>query len=375
VIQKYTKPSIDEEIRVLIHNAGYQHPTALQSAAIPLSLTGKDCIIETIGSPGKTAAILITLLMGSSTDTSSLILTSSADKIRKIKGQWRNLTLKSSRHKELCSLGLDDDLKKELKQLSSDPGIIVSTGERFIDHLRRNNLYFKNISTVAIDVPEHPEEGGFDKDIQFIYSKLSKKVQTILYASNHEDASCFEPLLRRPQVLTSENWDPQESELLQTLQETKKVAMKRKEFSLNEDSIKMRIQTVIKHIKEDENPDELNAYKKLIRRYSPITLRSYITAYLLKEASGSPITGGQLKTLFISVGKNRRIYPKDLVKLFSSALHIDQSEIKNIKVLENYSFLEIPDKTARKAIDILDGSDFRGRRITVNFAKKREERK
>ena len=43
-------------------------------------------------------------------------------------------------------------------------------------------------------------------------------------------------------------------------------------------------------------------------------------------------------------------------------------------MLDNYSFIDIPEAAAEKAISLLDGSDFRGRKITVNHARKREEK-
>jgi RNA recognition motif-containing protein len=76
----------------------------------------------------------------------------------------------------------------------------------------------------------------------------------------------------------------------------------------------------------------------------------------------------------VSIGKNRKVYPKDLVGLFCSTLGIDSQSLGSVKVLDNYSFVDIPTPYAQKAIDELDGKDYRGRKITVNFARKREEK-
>jgi len=81
-----------------------------------------------------------------------------------------------------------------------------------------------------------------------------------------------------------------------------------------------------------------------------------------------------MQTIFVSIGKNRKVFPRDLVRLFKNNLEIDQNAIGNIKVLDNYSFVDIPQKVAKKAIDKMDGMEFRGRNVTVNFAKKKDKK-
>jgi RNA recognition motif-containing protein len=43
--------------------------------------------------------------------------------------------------------------------------------------------------------------------------------------------------------------------------------------------------------------------------------------------------------------------------------------------LDSYSFIDIPEQYSQKAIEQLNGKDFRGRKITVNHARKKEEKK
>jgi ATP-dependent RNA helicase DeaD len=77
--------------------------------------------------------------------------------------------------------------------------------------------------------------------------------------------------------------------------------------------------------------------------------------------------------LFISVGKSRGVYAKDLAALFSDRLQIDRGRIGDIRVLDNYSFLEIESGLAEKAIAALSGSELKGRQISVNYARKKED--
>ena len=102
-------------------------------------------------------------------------------------------------------------------------------------------------------------------------------------------------------------------------------------------------------------------------------MRSWVTAYMFKEFSsrktGRTVADGV--SLFVSIGRNRKVYPKDLVHLFVNTGKVDRALIGDIKILDNYSFITISKKATEEAIDNLDGIDYRGRKLTVNFAKKK----
>jgi len=180
------------------------------------------------------------------------------------------------------------------------------------------------------------------------------------------------PGVQRLIVIVSDD----EAESLQQLQEISAGIMKKEEYPGKDAVLGGKIEAIVKRIREDEDPDELNQYRKLIRKHVPLHLRSYFAAYLLKglKNGGNGNAEKDVQTLFVSIGKNRKVYPKDLVGLFCSTLGIDSQSLGSVKVLDNYSFVDIPTPYAQKAIDELDGKDYRGRKITVNFARKREEK-
>ncbi len=163
---------------------------------------------------------------------------------------------------------------------------------------------------------------------------------------------------------------------LNHIQETLKVTVKNQGELSEDDAVKGTIQKILKIIKEKEDPDELNRYRRLVKRNVPIFLRSYFMAYLFKESLGKiERKPDAFTTLFISIGKNRRVYPRDLINLFTKNLRLKRSEIGEIKVLDNYSFMDISLDHASEAITKLSGVNFRGRRITVNRARKKDNSK
>ena len=144
--------------------------------------------------------------------------------------------------------------------------------------------------------------------------------------------------------------------------------------SSTKDEAADRIVSILETIKSEENAEILNSYKRRFKKHVPMHLRSYFTAYLLKEhlASEGGVTG-DMKSLFVSVGRSRKVFPRDLVRLFAGTLEIGANLIGNAKVLDNYSFIDIPAEFAHRAIEKLNGSMFRGRKLTVDLARKKED--
>lgn len=73
-------------------------------------------------------------------------------------------------------------------------------------------------------------------------------------------------------------------------------------------------------------------------------------------------------TLFVSIGRGRRVYPRDLVGLFVNAGGIDRERIGDIRVMSNYSFVQIYKDDADTAISKLNGYAYRGKQLSVSYS-------
>ena len=83
---------------------------------------------------------------------------------------------------------------------------------------------------------------------------------------------------------------------------------------------------------------------------------------------------GEFTQLFVSIGRNRRVFARDLTALFTETLQLAAGEIGDVRVFEKYSFVDIVPTRAGEAITKLSGTELKGRTITVNYAKKKEEK-
>jgi len=363
VLQNTSFTNNDRDILSIINKAGYQKLTPVQQKVIPPILEGKDIAVATKDTKGKTAAIILPLLKlidARGTNIKAVIVTPEASIVKKVERQFKLFTGKLSSSLKIASVGCEKNIKKELSLVHKKIDILSGTASRIIDHLRRDNISLADIQTAVVYQGSRQMTSEFTKDIQFIFSKVTVKPQVILFSPRITEEDISALFLKKPAIIAP-------SEQNQQSQETN-------QMSLNEDTVKRAIETILERIKVDEDPDILNNYKKYVRKYVPFALKSYFAAYLLKKSLGShPADQEETTTLFVSIGKNRKVFPRDLSRLFVSALKIDRTKIGGIKVLDNYSFIEVPVTEAERAITLLNGSDFRGRKIAVNHARKKEE--
>ncbi|MBP5602589.1 MAG: DbpA RNA binding domain-containing protein [Treponema sp.] len=197
-------------------------------------------------------------------------------------------------------------------------------------------------------------------------------------------------------------------------------------FEIDEEKAAEFLQNAVEKITTEEDIDTLLDLVKMFKRYVPLTRRKYVIAYMLKEslkhfhsfgrgsrnarnsfghngreyknnykneykndfaktAEAAPeteehprhprveIDPDKATSIFISIGKNRRVYPRDLVGLIVAVGGIDRERIGDIKVLANYSFVQLYTEDCQTAIDKLNGYDYRGRKLAVSFSRQKSD--
>jgi hypothetical protein len=160
---------------------------------------------------------------------------------------------------------------------------------------------------------------------------------------------------------------------------------------------KQNIDLILEKMRTDVDPRVLNEYRALFRRSVSLFRRSWVSAYLLmlfdRNAPGRLNGGGARRTgrnsaaegrrfslteeesrrLFVSIGRNRRVFPREILGLINTKTTISRKDIGAIRVLDNYSFVQVRDTVADQIIEALNGCAFRGRTLQVNYAKSRKD--
>ena len=195
-------------------------------------------------------------------------------------------------------------------------------------------------------------------------------------------------------------------------------------FEVNPEHTAAFLENTIESVRADYDVDSLAELNKLFKKNVPLTLRKYVVAYLIREAlkhdhsyrgnrfenkrnkknetrenpreenkksakrqevEEAPaaeerqprprveIPEDQATTIFISIGRNRRVFPRDLVSLLINVGGLDRERIGNIKVLANYSFVQLFTEDTEKAIAALNDYEYRGRKLVVNLSRQKGE--
>lgn len=158
--------------------------------------------------------------------------------------------------------------------------------------------------------------------------------------------------------------------------------MAKKNIQIDEEQLQSQLEDMIRNIHEQEDPAELDEYRRLFKKHVSVFRRGYAAAYMLKYFSSGkkpqssprrrPVEDDANKTsVFIGIGRTRRVFPRDLVGLILDSTKLSREDIGNIKILDNYSFADISTDKADEVINTLNGSEFRGRTLNVNYAKKK----
>jgi hypothetical protein len=169
---------------------------------------------------------------------------------------------------------------------------------------------------------------------------------------------------------------------------------------------KETIALVIDKIKTEADPVLLDDYLRLFKKEVSLFNRSKAAAYLLmlcdqgknlrfvhrndfaqrndsarkndrrsseEDTPRYPLAEEESKRLFFSVGRSRRVFPREILGLINTKTAIPREDIGAIRILDNYSFVQVRDTVAEKVIEALNGAIFRGRPLTVNYAKSRKD--
>ena len=174
---------------------------------------------------------------------------------------------------------------------------------------------------------------------------------------------------------------------------------------MDRDKAKRNLEVILEKMHSDADIAQLHEYHKLYKNNVSLFRRSWAAAWLLmyydkretpaanekntakfnekqknkkiekqsaaadKQPAEINLSEEESKRLFISIGKNRKLFPREVIGLIMSKTQTPREDIGSIRILDNYSFVQVRDTRADEIIKTLTGVKFRGRTLTVNYAK------
>jgi ATP-dependent RNA helicase DeaD len=71
------------------------------------------------------------------------------------------------------------------------------------------------------------------------------------------------------------------------------------------------------------------------------------------------------RKLIVAGGRAQGLEPADLIHAITAASGVDGEAIRNVRVLEQFSFVEVPDADAERIVEQVDGTEVRGHTLRL----------
>lgn len=175
------KPALLDNLESL----NYTEATPIQVLSLPAMLAGEDVVAQGKTGSGKTAAFGLVLLQKIKVKLfmpQSLVLCPTrelanqvADEIRKLARTTHNIKVSS-----ICG---GSPFFKQVNSLEKGAHIIVGTPGRILDHLQKDTLNLKELSTLVLDEADRMMDMGFAKSLDEILTYLPRRRQNLLFSA------------------------------------------------------------------------------------------------------------------------------------------------------------------------------------------------
>src|SRR5579859_4073299 len=83
----------------------------------------------------------------------------------------------------------------------------------------------------------------------------------------------------------------------------------------------------------------------------------------------SPNGGGPSSKLIVSGGRAAGLEPSDIIHAITSAAALDGEAVRNVRVLERFAFVEVPERDAERVIEATAGTEIRGHVLALERAR------
>ena len=190
--KNFTTLGLSEALLKVISEQAYELPTAIQSQAIPVVLSGKDLMAAAQTGTGKTAAftlpILQNLLKGKSAAANQarvLILTPT----RELAAQVGESVLTYGKYLSLHSAVVYGGVKinPQMMRLRKGVDVLVATPGRLLDLYNQNAIKFEQLEVLVLDEADRMLDMGFIDDIKKILTLLPKHRQNLMFSATFSD--------------------------------------------------------------------------------------------------------------------------------------------------------------------------------------------
>ena len=181
----FTDLELSAPVLKAIQSVGYEVPSPIQAAAIPVLLAGGDILGMAQTGTGKTAAFALPLLSKldlSQNDPQILVLAPTRELAIQVAEAFQKYASELPGFHVLPIYG-GQDMTSQLRQLKRGVHVVVGTPGRVMDHLRRGSLNLNNLKSLVLDEADEMLRMGFIDDVEWILEHTPATRQTALFSA------------------------------------------------------------------------------------------------------------------------------------------------------------------------------------------------
>uniref|UniRef100_A0A6V7KD67 RNA helicase n=1 Tax=Bracon brevicornis TaxID=1563983 RepID=A0A6V7KD67_9HYME len=197
---------LDENLLDALRDMGYERPTAIQLAAIPPAMDGRDVLGSAPTGTGKTAAYLLPVLQHlidfprkKPGPPRILIVTPTRELAMQVAEQAKALAAHT--HLDVATITGGVAYMNHAEVFSENQDIVVATTGRLLQYIKEENFDCRAVETLILDEADRMLDMGFAQDIEHIAGETRWRAQTLLFSATLEGNAVkdfAERLLKEP---------------------------------------------------------------------------------------------------------------------------------------------------------------------------------
>lgn len=168
-----------------LNKVGYEKPSPIQQATIPVLLQGKDVVGMAQTGTGKTAAFALPILAKidvTQARTQALVLCPTRELAIQVAEAFQTYAAGMRGFNVLPIYG-GQDMGRQLSGLRRGAHVVVGTPGRLLDHLNRKTIDLSKLNTLVLDEADEMLRMGFIDDVEAILENTPKTRQVALFSA------------------------------------------------------------------------------------------------------------------------------------------------------------------------------------------------
>lgn len=186
---RFSDLNLSSELLQAIDDLGFESPSEVQEASVPIILEGRDVLAQAQTGTGKTASFGIPMIEGmeeDADDLQALVLVPTRELARQVSEELKKLA-KYKKFINIVPIYGGADMGKQLRDLKKGASIVVGTPGRVMDHMKRKTIRLDGLKFLTFDEADEMFDMGFRDDMKTIIERTNPNRQTLFFSATFDN--------------------------------------------------------------------------------------------------------------------------------------------------------------------------------------------